>query len=546
VYRKSILLLSCAVVTGFAAAALAQDAAPITTLAPATVAPDAAPITTLEPAAVAPAETPAADAAPTTNPAAPPDAAAPLAPVIGDHNTQAVASIVNDYLITDFDVNQRTALFLATSGIARPAPEALAQIRQQVQRALEDETLQLQEASKRKITIKKAEVDSAVEQVAKDNNMTVEQLTGTLRQAGVSMNTFRNQLTAQIAWNRLVEARYAGSINITDEQVDAALDRLKEGANRPQFQVAEIFLSVDRPQDDDQIRSDAEQLVQQIKLGANFQNVARQFSRAPSAASGGNIGWVPQGQLAAELDKALNEMHPGDVSAPIKAEGGYYVLMVLDRREPVGTKPVEAPKLDPNGPLPLERLLLPLPPDAPEDLRKQAIGFAESVRTTIKSCRDVVAITQQAQGAPRDPYGGAGAGNRRRHSENSARRRDAAADVRCRRRAVRTLRSGRARSKDLRDPDARGSDAAALHPAADGAGAQLAARPQAGRRCRSALTARARSSSQWESPPGSARKWRSKPLPRWAVSFADERCGSSAIRTRSDVRRTAWASTRAR
>ena len=325
-------------------------------------------------------------------------AAGPLLPVVGDHNTQGVSAIVNDYLISDFDVNQRTALFLVTAGIQNPPADALAQIRQQVLRALIDETLQLQEAAKRKITIKKDEVDSAVGQVATDNGLSVEQLTTTLRQAGVSMQTFRHQLTAQIAWNRLIEARYAGAINVTDDQIDSALDRIKEGATRPQFQVAEIFLGLGRPEDDTQVRENAEQIATQLTLGANFPNVARQFSQSPSAAGGGNIGWVQQGQLPAEVDKALAEMHPGQVSQPIKSEGGYYIVMLVDRREPLGTKPVEAPQRDPNSPLPLERILLPLPPESPGETIKQAMSFAETMRPHIRSCADIPAVVAQAQG----------------------------------------------------------------------------------------------------------------------------------------------------
>jgi peptidyl-prolyl cis-trans isomerase SurA len=338
----------------------------------------------------APAQAPPVSGAP---------AVAPAPAQIGDHNTQAVAAIVNDYVISDYDVNQRTALFLATSGLQPPSqPEVLNQMRQQVLRAIIDETLQLQEASKRKIAIKKDDVDKAVAQVAMDNNITVDQLTNTLRAGGVAMTTFRNQLTAQIAWNRLIEARYAGAINISDEQIEGALTRLKDGSSKPQFQVGEIFLAVDRPEDDAKVKEDATQIAGQLGIGAVFPNVARQFSQSPSAAGGGNIGWVQQGQLPAEIDKVLSAMQPGQISEPIKAEGGYHIVTLIDRREPLGTKAEEAPKLDPDGPIPVDRILLPLPPDTPDDTRKQAVGFAETMRGHIKSCAEIPAMMQQAPG----------------------------------------------------------------------------------------------------------------------------------------------------
>src|SRR6185312_13360770 len=156
-------------------------------------------------------------------------------------------------------------------------------------------------------------------------------------------------------------------ILVNDQQVNEALDRLKKGADKPQFLVSEIFVAVDRPEDEMTVRASAEQIAQQLKQGAPFGTVAGQFSQSPSAADGGDIGWVVQGQLDEELDHALSELRPGQITKPIRAEGGYYVMQLRDRREPIGTK-IETPKTaaaaDPNAPVPLDRLLIPLPPNA--------------------------------------------------------------------------------------------------------------------------------------------------------------------------------------
>jgi peptidyl-prolyl cis-trans isomerase SurA len=413
--RKTRHLIGCAALTLLSASAWAQGdaalrpadtgAAAAATATPPAAATTPATVATAETAAPAsPAAAPAPAAAPPAGPAQAPPArsAPPPAPaVVGDPNTQAVASIVNDYPITQYDVNQRAKLFIVTSGIQNPGAQQLEQIRQQVLRALEDETLQLQEATKLKITVLKTDVDGAIAQVAMDNGMSAQQLEQTLTQQGVSMTTFRSSLTAQIAWQRLVGARYGGQVNVTDEQVDAAIARLEEGADKPQFHVGEIFLSVDNPQDEAEVRQEAEQIAQQIGLGAVFPTVARQFSRAPSAASGGNIGWVQQGQLSPELDKVLSEMQPGQITKPIRAEGGYYILMLADRREPVGTEEVQAPPPpDPAAGIPLYRILLQLSPDSPPALRQQAVTFAEQLRGSgaIRTCADIKPIVDQSQG----------------------------------------------------------------------------------------------------------------------------------------------------
>jgi peptidyl-prolyl cis-trans isomerase SurA len=320
-----------------------------------------------------------------------------------------VAAVVNEYVISNYDLDQRTALFVATSGV-RPTAETLPQIRIQVLRALEDEVIELQEASKRKINATKLEVDKALQNIAQDNKLTVDQILATIGQSGVTANTFRQQISAQIIWQKLVAARYGAEITITDQQIDEAMDRLKQGSDKPQYLLSEIYMGVDKPEDEISIRASAEQLAQQTRQGASFQTVASQFSQSPSAADGGDIGWVEQGQLADELDHALMDLKPGQIVGPIRAEGGYYVLLLRDRREPVGSKPVQAAATpDPNAPVPLMRFLIPLPANADATVKNRAMALAVNIKAEARACGDLPGISSQLQGTvltslgPTDP-----------------------------------------------------------------------------------------------------------------------------------------------
>lgn len=324
----------------------------------------------------------------------------PGTPVIflGDANTQGVAAIVNDHIISEYDVDQRLGLFVVTSGIVNPSAETLAQIREQVIRALEDETLQLREAERVNITVQPQEIDEAIESVALENGLTMEQIESSLAQSGVSIQTLRNQLAAGIAWSKLVQARYAGNVIITEEQIDAALTRLEDGADRAQFLVSEIFLSVDQPEDEEGVREDAAQIFQQLNFGAVFPQVSRQFSQSPSAAGGGDIGWVQQGQLPDVIDAALTEMQPGELAGPIRSEGGYFIVMLRDRREPIGTEAPVVEVLDINGPLPLDRLLVLAPIGIPDEFRQEAFAYAHTLRTQIRGCENLAQISRQTEG----------------------------------------------------------------------------------------------------------------------------------------------------
>ena len=385
-HRLDVLLrAACLAGVAFAPmAAAAQDAAAPQPPSVASPAPPLSPEATPPPAGPTP-----------PGPVAQPEEVRVTAPKV----STGVAAIVNDLVISEYDLDQRTALFLATSGV-RPTKETLPQIRAQVLRSVEDEILELQEANKRKITVTKAEVDKALQNIADDNHLMVAQIVASITSNGVTIETFRQQVAAQLIWQKLVSARYGTDILINDTQVDEAMDRLKKGADKPQFLLSEIFVAVDRPEDEMLIKASAEQITQQIRQGAPFTAVASQFSQTPSAAEGGDIGWVVQGQLGDELDHAISELRPGQIAGPIRAEGGFYVVQLRDRREPFGTmiqetKPVAA---DPTAALPLDRLLIPLPPNPDAMLKQRAMLLATNVKSQVRACTDLPNVANQLQG----------------------------------------------------------------------------------------------------------------------------------------------------
>lgn len=244
-----------------------------------------------------------------------------------------IAAVVNEQVITEYDVGQRVRLLLVTTGVPYSEDAARA-ARLTALRGLVDEALQLQEATKQGVTISDQEVEQSYQQVLDSNKVTAEQFAGILGQAGVSVDTLKRQLRAETAWNRVVLRRYQGRLSVGDEQVQAAIDRIKANAGRPESLVSEIMIAVDNPEQEAQARAIAQQLFDQIRGGARFSALARQYSQAPSAANGGDIGWILPGQLAPELDATLEQMQTNSVSPPIRSSsGGWYILGLRERRQ---------------------------------------------------------------------------------------------------------------------------------------------------------------------------------------------------------------------
>jgi peptidyl-prolyl cis-trans isomerase SurA len=315
--------------------------------------------------------------------------------------TDAIAATVNDETISEYEIRQRMALYVATSGLHNLTDEQKKRVRGQILQQLEDEKLQLQEAQKKKITVSPAEVDKRVNLMLAQDHFTIEQLRKTLTDAGASEYALRSQITAAIAWQKAVQDEYEPKVNVTPEMVDAEIARNQAGADKPHFLVSEIFLPVDNPDQNAAVKKTAEEIEQQLQAGAPFPLVARQFSQHPTAASGGDIGWVYQGQLAPELNQALAGMHTGDVSPPIRSTGGWYILSLRQRQEPLGTPIVhhDTKPLGPDSVLPLARLLLPMPPDTPKDEMDKVLTVASNIQHQVRKCEQLSAFHKKLPGS---------------------------------------------------------------------------------------------------------------------------------------------------
>jgi peptidyl-prolyl cis-trans isomerase SurA len=261
--------------------------------------------------------------------------AARPAPVAAD----GVAAIVNDQVISTWDVRQRATFVLLSSGIPT-TPENIERARPQALNSLIDEQIQILEGKvKYKAEVTDEEVDEQLNEIARGNGVSTEKFIADLRAAGVSATTLRTQIRAETIWRRIVGGRFGQRVRISEEQITDTLNRMSTNISKPQFQVSEIFIPALTPAEFSEAEAGAGQLIEQIRRGAPFQLVARQFSSAPSAAAGGDLGWLPLGQMRPELQAVVERMPIGSVSEPVRTLSGVYVLALRNKR--AGATPVE-------------------------------------------------------------------------------------------------------------------------------------------------------------------------------------------------------------
>lgn len=251
--------------------------------------------------------------------------------------TEGIAAVVNDDVVSTVDVRNRAVFILASAG-APITTEAIERARPQAMRTLVDEHLQIQEAKENKITIEEKEVDAALSSIAERNGGSIADLANELGQAGIPISTLRAQIRADIAWRRLVNGRLGSQVRVTDGQVEDTMDRIVASSAKPQMLVSEIILPAETEQERAEARAGAVQLLAQLRETPQEQHeqvfalAARQYSASSTSSTGGDLGWVSAGEIRKELESALENMQPGQMSEPIETENGVHLLELRERR----------------------------------------------------------------------------------------------------------------------------------------------------------------------------------------------------------------------
>lgn len=244
-----------------------------------------------------------------------------------------IAAVVNDEAISFNELNARLKLVLESAGM-QDSDEMRQRLSPQIISVLVDETIRMQEAKNLKLEIDDNELNQGIAALAAQNNMRPEQLLEMLKVRGIKLSTLTDQIRAQIAWTKVIGRKVRPQIDITERDVQAELERLKASVGKMQFLVSEIFLPVEKPEDDRSVRQTALKIKQQAAQDPNsFPKLAQQFSRAAGAEQGGDIGWVQQGQLAETMTAALEHLSAGQVSAPVRSLTGYHIYLLRSKKQ---------------------------------------------------------------------------------------------------------------------------------------------------------------------------------------------------------------------
>lgn len=314
-----------------------------------------------------------------------------LCPVLASAQGLRVVARVNDEAITDFDLAQRITFAIKSSGLQDSA-DMRNRLAPQILRQMIDEKLQVQNAKALGLAPTDSEVGARVAEIERSAGMGAGTFRGYLQSIGVPFEIASQQIQATIAWAKIVRRKVRPQVDVSDAEIDDALNRIRSNVGKTEAHVAEIFVPIDRPDQADDARRSAERIVEQLRHGAPFAALAQQFSQGQTAQNGGDLGWVLPGSLDPAVDAVVEKQPLRQASEPVRTPSGWHIVYVVDRR-PFATARPDDVRLN------LVQMTLALPVNASPEETSRATADAQKAIAAVHQCNDLHAQSRQLKGA---------------------------------------------------------------------------------------------------------------------------------------------------
>jgi peptidyl-prolyl cis-trans isomerase SurA len=166
---------------------------------------------------------------------------------------------------------------------------------------------------------------------------TMEDLEKAATAQGVSFEDFKQNMRTEIITQQVIQREVGSRINISKDDEHSFYEQHKSELARPEeVKLSEILISTEQSGDDQAkiaaAQAKAEDVLKQIKAGANFEEIAKKESQGPSAAQGGDLGFFERGKLAKQLEDLTFGMKKDDVSDVIRTKQGFVILKVTEHQ----------------------------------------------------------------------------------------------------------------------------------------------------------------------------------------------------------------------
>ena len=287
-----------------------------------------------------------------------------------------IAAVVGDEIITTNDVAERRDLVLATNNLA-PTIENQKRVTPRVIESLIDENVQMQEAKRLSISVTKEQLDASIAKLEESRRMPPGSMRATLKQQGLSLRSLESQLTAQLAWTKVVQRKLRREVTISEDEIARAQQAAAADPGIPQVRIAAISVLVLKPGDETAAAEFSQHIYEKLKSGTAMNEVLMTLSSRKDVRIS-PPGWVDEEKLQPAMQQALRPMQPNEVTPPLKSMNTYQIIQVLERRI--------AKKVPETTEMVLKEIALPIPTKPDQKSIMELKDAAQAVQNNPGDC----------------------------------------------------------------------------------------------------------------------------------------------------------------
>lgn len=244
-----------------------------------------------------------------------------------------IVAVVDDDIITRSELNAAlTTIERQARQRNSPLPPQDVLERQVLDRLILN-LLQRRAAERNGIVVDDQTVNAALEDIARQNNLTLSQLRETIEQEGFSFAKFREDIRQEISITRLRQRVVDSRIQVSEQEVDNLLTGAQTSQGDQEYHIAQILIAVPEGADQEQLdagRAKVQEVLEQLRQGADFQRLAVTVSDGRQALEGGDLGWRRVDQLPTLFMDVVPRLQPGQVSDPIRSPSGFHIVKLLE------------------------------------------------------------------------------------------------------------------------------------------------------------------------------------------------------------------------
>lgn len=249
----------------------------------------------------------------------------------------SIVAVVNDEAITESELQEEMQGMVAQlreRGTRLPPQEVL---QRQILERLIMRHLQLQLAERNGIRVDDSSLNASLRNIAAQQDTSLAEMRDRMEADGFSFKSFREEIRDELILQRIQRKAIGGKVNVTEREIDNFLAvQNKQGTLGTEYRLLQILISVPDASTPEQLRDSfdkAKQVRERLDDGADFRELAIEFSEDKNALEGGDLGWLKSGEIPVQLADLLNQMSPGQLAGPLRSASGFHIFKLEGKRD---------------------------------------------------------------------------------------------------------------------------------------------------------------------------------------------------------------------